>query len=95
VLLRIGARMHEVLFEAIAQAQLTVTTADARGWFTHCLATLQHLQPSRRSAQKRAAYSSTLLSTALAVHCGLGKSHLISGISPEQFELRSSLFDGL
>jgi hypothetical protein len=24
------------LFEAIAQALLTVTAADARGWFTHC-----------------------------------------------------------
>lgn len=36
VLRRIGARTHEALFEAIAQALLTVTAADARGWFTHC-----------------------------------------------------------
>jgi transposase len=33
---RLGARTHEALFEAIAQALLTVTAADARGWFTHC-----------------------------------------------------------
>jgi len=36
VLRRIGARTHEALFEAIAQALLTVTAADALGWFTHC-----------------------------------------------------------
>ena len=33
---RVGARTHEALFEAIAQALLTITAADARGWFTHC-----------------------------------------------------------
>ncbi len=33
---RVGARTYEALFEAIAQALLTVTAADARGWFTHC-----------------------------------------------------------
>jgi hypothetical protein len=33
---RVGARTHEDLFEAIAAALLTVTAADARGWFTHC-----------------------------------------------------------
>ena len=33
---RVGARTHEALFEAIAQALLTVTAADVRGWFTHC-----------------------------------------------------------
>src|SRR3989440_9646364 len=33
---RVGARTQEDLFEAIAQALLTVTAADARGWFTHC-----------------------------------------------------------
>lgn len=33
---RIGARSHEALFEAIAQALLTITAADARGWFKHC-----------------------------------------------------------
>jgi transposase len=33
---RVGARTHEALFEAITQALLTVTVADARGWFTHC-----------------------------------------------------------
>ena len=33
---RVGARTHEALFEAIAQALLTVTAADAHGWFTHC-----------------------------------------------------------
>jgi len=32
----VGARTHEALFDAIAQALLTVTAADARGWFTHC-----------------------------------------------------------
>jgi transposase len=36
VLRRIGARTHEALQEAIAQALETVTTADALGWFTHC-----------------------------------------------------------
>ena len=35
------------------------------------------------------------LNHVLAVVCGQGKSHLISGVYPEQFELRSSLFDGL
>ena len=33
---RVGARTHEALFDAIAAALLTVTSADARGWFTHC-----------------------------------------------------------
>ena len=33
---RIGARSHEALFEAIAQAMKTITDADARGWFKHC-----------------------------------------------------------
>jgi len=33
---RVGARTHEALFDAIAAALLTVTAADARGWFTHC-----------------------------------------------------------
>lgn len=33
---RVGARTHDALFEAIAAALLTVTAADARGWFTHC-----------------------------------------------------------
>ena len=33
---RVGARTHEALQEAIGQALLTVTTADASGWFTHC-----------------------------------------------------------
>jgi transposase len=33
---RLGVRTHEALFEAIAQALLMVTAADARGWFTHC-----------------------------------------------------------
>ncbi len=33
---RVGVRTHEALFEAIAQALLTVTAQDARGWFTHC-----------------------------------------------------------
>ena len=33
---RVGARTHEDLFEAIAAALLTVTPADARGWFKHC-----------------------------------------------------------
>ncbi len=33
---RVEARTHDALFEAIADALLTVTAADARGWFTHC-----------------------------------------------------------
>lgn len=33
---RVGARTHDALFDAIAAALLTVTAADARGWFTHC-----------------------------------------------------------
>ncbi len=33
---RVGARTHEALLDAIAQALLMVTSADARGWFTHC-----------------------------------------------------------
>lgn len=33
---RVGARTHEALWEAIAQALLTVTAADALGWFKHC-----------------------------------------------------------
>ena len=33
---RVGARTHEALFEAIADALLTVTAADACSWFTHC-----------------------------------------------------------
>jgi transposase len=33
---RVGARTHEALQEAIAQALETVTAADALGWFTHC-----------------------------------------------------------
>jgi hypothetical protein len=31
----------------------------------------------------------------LPVVCGHGKSHRISGVYPEQYELRSSLFGGL
>lgn len=33
---RIGARSHDALIETIAQALLTITTADARGRFKHC-----------------------------------------------------------
>src|SRR5258708_6864532 len=33
---RIGARTQEALWEAIAQALLTITAQDALGWFTHC-----------------------------------------------------------
>jgi transposase len=33
---RAGARTHEALQEAIGQALLTVTAADASGWFRHC-----------------------------------------------------------
>jgi len=33
---RAGARTPETLLEAIAQALLTITPADALGWFTHC-----------------------------------------------------------
>ena len=33
---RAGARTHEALQEAIAQALLTVTATDASGWFRHC-----------------------------------------------------------
>ena len=33
---RVGARTHEALQQAIAQALETVTAQDALGWFTHC-----------------------------------------------------------
>jgi transposase len=33
---RLGARTHEALFEAIAQALETITAQDAHGWFWHC-----------------------------------------------------------
>ena len=33
---RVGARTPESLLEAIAQGLLTITPADALGWFTHC-----------------------------------------------------------
>jgi transposase len=33
---RVGARTHEALEEAIAQALTTITAHDARGWFKHC-----------------------------------------------------------
>lgn len=33
---RVGARTPEALQEAIAQALLTITAQDARGWFRHC-----------------------------------------------------------
>lgn len=33
---RVGARTHEALQEALAQALETVTTQDALGWFRHC-----------------------------------------------------------
>jgi transposase len=36
VLRRVGARTREALEEAIAQALLTITAQDARGWFQHC-----------------------------------------------------------
>jgi len=36
VLRRVGARTQEALQEALAQALLTVTAADASGWFRHC-----------------------------------------------------------
>jgi transposase len=33
---RAGARTHEALQEAIGQARLPITAADASGWFKHC-----------------------------------------------------------
>jgi len=33
---RVGARTHEALQDAIAAALLTITAADAAGWFQHC-----------------------------------------------------------
>jgi transposase len=33
---RAGARTHEALQQAIEQALLTITAADASGWFNHC-----------------------------------------------------------
>ncbi len=33
---RVGVRTHDAFFDAIAAALLTVTAADACGWFTHC-----------------------------------------------------------
>jgi transposase len=46
---RAGARTRETLLEAIAQALLTITPADALGWFTHCgyLPPAQAAQPSQ------------------------------------------------
>jgi len=43
-----GARTQETLLEAIAQGLLTITSADARGWFTHCgyLPPAQQAEPS-------------------------------------------------
>ncbi len=40
-------------------------------------------------------YGSIFVNTAVAVLCGLGKSRLISGVYPEQFELSPSNNDGL
>ncbi len=36
VLRKLGARTHEALLEAMAQALSTVTPGDAAGWFDHC-----------------------------------------------------------
>jgi len=46
---RAGARTQETLLEAIAQALVTITPADALGWFTHCgyLPPAQAAQPSQ------------------------------------------------
>ena len=33
---RVGARTHEDLYAALAQALDTITTHDALGWFAHC-----------------------------------------------------------
>ncbi len=42
---RVGARTQESLLEAIAQGLLTITPADALGWFTHC----GYLPPSQHA----------------------------------------------
>lgn len=36
ILRKVGARTHEALIEAIAEALSTVTPEDAAGWFRHC-----------------------------------------------------------
>src|SRR5436309_1845883 len=36
ILRRVGARTREALQEALEQALLTITQADASGWFRHC-----------------------------------------------------------
>jgi transposase len=33
---RVGARTHEDLWQALADALLTITPQNAQGWFTHC-----------------------------------------------------------
>ncbi len=46
---RVSARTPETLLEAIAQALVTITPADALGWFTHCgyLPPAQAAEPSQ------------------------------------------------
>ena len=46
---RLEARTQETLLEAIAQGLLTITPADALGWFTHCgyLPPAQEAEPSQ------------------------------------------------
>lgn len=46
---RVGARTQESLLEAIAQGLLTITPADALGWFTHCgyLPPTQQVEPAQ------------------------------------------------
>lgn len=36
ILRKLGARTHEALLEAMAQALSAVTPQDAAGWFDHC-----------------------------------------------------------
>ncbi len=47
ILRRIGARTREALQEALEQALLTITQADASGWFHHC-----GYSPAEHSAEK-------------------------------------------
>jgi hypothetical protein len=45
-----AARVHEALVRAIGAAGAAITTADARGYFTHC----GYRPPRRRPARARA-----------------------------------------
>jgi transposase len=69
----LGARTHEALEEAIAQALEYIPAQDAHGWFWHC--GFYHRSQTRGELTKRQLDSSILLVMALdnegSVHTGL------------------------